>query len=553
MNRVERKYKMKNELKNLSAKTRTRKTETPLFERTPGRTDEVRNSDGAFVFEVSDKTRLERFLILGTDAGTFYARNPADLTKSNVDFVKRMIKKDERLVLSVVREIARENRAPKNSGSLFTLAMLFAEGSDGIKGEVRAALPEVARTSTHLFEFAQYIDDLAGWGRAKRGAVADWYTSKSTDSLAYQAVKYRQREGWTHRDLFRLSHPKGVDENVGNFILGKSEFGGVDGSSILHGFQAMQRAGTVKEVVNILGTYKNLPWETIPTQFLTAPEVWKTLFYNGALGQTALLRNVTRFAKIGAFDDARFAGDVAKALSDPERIRQGRVHPVAYANALGIYRDGQMTDHTGWGSGNRRKDWTTNAKVLGGLEAGFYASFATVEPANKVTMFSIDVSGSMTWASPAGLVGLDCMGAAAAMAMVGIRTEPYAIVNAFASTLQELPISDTDSLETVRKKMERLSFGSTNISAPMTEAARRGIKVETFTVWTDNEVNRGGKPSQALAAYRQKMSVPARLAVVGFTASNFTVADPSDRGMMDFVGFDATAPRVMADFSAGRI
>jgi len=29
------------------------------------------------------------------------------------------------------------------------------------------------------------------------------------DALAYQAVKYRQRDGVTHRDLLRLAHPAG--------------------------------------------------------------------------------------------------------------------------------------------------------------------------------------------------------------------------------------------------------------------------------------------------------------------------------------------------------
>jgi 60 kDa SS-A/Ro ribonucleoprotein len=39
--------------------------------------------------------------------------------------------------------------------------------------------------------------------------------------------------------------------------------------------------------------------------------------------------------------------------------------------------------------------------------------------------------------------------------------------------------------------------------------------------------------------------------VVGMTATEFTIADPSDAGMLDVVGFDAAAPAVMADFSRG--
>jgi 60 kDa SS-A/Ro ribonucleoprotein len=42
------------------------------------------------------------------------------------------------------------------------------------------------------------------------------------------------------------------------------------------------------------------------------------------------------------------------------------------------------------------------------------------------------------------------------------------------------------------------------------------------------------------------------LIVVGMTANQFTIADPSDPGMLDVVGFDIAAPQVMTDFSAGR-
>jgi 60 kDa SS-A/Ro ribonucleoprotein len=43
--------------------------------------------------------------------------------------------------------------------------------------------------------------------------------------------------------------------------------------------------------------------------------------------------------------------------------------------------------------------------------------------------------------------------------------------------------------------------------------------------------------------------MPVKLAVVGMLANQFTIADPSDAGMLDFVGFDTAAPAVMADFA----
>src|SRR5207247_5843443 len=70
-----------------------------------------------------------------------------------------------------------------------------------------SALPQVARTGTHLFQFATFVEGFRGWGRALRRAVGGWYAVQKVDALAYQAVKYRQRDGVTHRDLLRLAHP----------------------------------------------------------------------------------------------------------------------------------------------------------------------------------------------------------------------------------------------------------------------------------------------------------------------------------------------------------
>ena len=35
------------------------------------------------------------------------------------------------------------------------------------------------------------------------------------------------------------------------------------------------------------------------------------------------------------------------------------------------------------------------------------------------------------------------------------------------------------------------------------------------------------------------------------TSNGFSIADPDDDGMLDVVGFDASAPQVIADFAGG--
>lgn len=76
------------------------------------------------------------------------------------------------------------------------------------------------------------------------------------------------------------------------------------------------------------------------------------------------------------------------------------------------------------------------------------------------------------------------------------------------------------------------------------------MQVETFVTYTDNETWAGHvKPVQALDQYRQRTGIAAKLIVVGMTATGFTIADPGDPGMLDVVGFDASAPGVMSEFA----
>lgn len=526
----------------------------PVTSKLPG-SNQVKNNTGGYVFEVTAKNRLERFLILGTDGGSYYV-GEKDLTQQNVDFIINLIKTDSTLVLDTVHDVSTNGRSYRNSAAIFVLALVLVHGSASDKLIASAIVPEIARTATMVYELAEYIDKLGGWGRAKRRAISNWFTSKTPEELGYQAVKYRQRNGWTLRDLMRLSHPVGVNQNVGKFILGNYNMKFSDYTpdmpGVVHGFIRMQGAGSVNQVVALLDEFPNLPWETIPTQFLKNPEIWKTLFYSGSLQGQALLRNVVRLSRIDAFNDLKFMGDYAKKLTDKEMIKKTRLHPVQYLLAGLTYQNGQIkhgTDRWGYGSEQRVKDWTVKPKIKDALEAGFYDSFTNVESSGKRIRIGVDVSGSMTWSSA---IGSDITAAqgAAAMALVLAKTEDYVEILGFANTLRDLNISNSDSFDSVMRKTSNMTFGSTNPSLLIDRATN---DVDAFVVITDNEVNSGGHPSQSLKKYRQARGLDSRLIVMGMTATNFTIADPNDPGMLDVCGFDANVPKVVNDFMNGKI
>src|SRR4029079_16238585 len=129
------------------------------------------------------------------------------LTRQNAKAVEECVGVDgPRTVAEIVR-ISTEGRAPKNDPALYALALAAGVGDTATRQAALAALPQVARTGTHLFQFAGFVEGFRGWGRSLRRAVGRWYTDKPVETLAYQAVKFRQRDGMTHRDLLRLAHP----------------------------------------------------------------------------------------------------------------------------------------------------------------------------------------------------------------------------------------------------------------------------------------------------------------------------------------------------------
>jgi 60 kDa SS-A/Ro ribonucleoprotein len=59
---------------------------------------------------------------------------------------------------------------------------------------------------------------------------------------------------------------------------------------------------------------------------------------------------------------------------------------------------------------------------------------------------------------------------------------------------------------------------------------------------------------QAVRKYRQGMNKPeAKLITVGMAVNNFSIADPTDRNMLDVVGFDTATPRFISEFIAGNL
>src|SRR4051812_37543128 len=264
---------------------RQSKQRAPQSAPIPG-SSQVANSAGGFAWAVDDWARLRRFLILGSEGGSYYAGEWA-LTRENTQAVAEAVREDgPRAVAEIVR-VSTAGRAPKNDPALYALAV--AAGADDVETRRAAldALPQVARTGTHLFQFVLFAEDFRGWGRSLRRAVGRWYASRPADALALQAVKYRQRAGMTHRDVLRLAHPA-RRVGAGNPALDVSDEharlfewivrgGETDGlPRVVEGFVRAQEAVTPRDAAELVREYR-LPREALQPEHLTSPEVWAAL------------------------------------------------------------------------------------------------------------------------------------------------------------------------------------------------------------------------------------------------------------------------------------
>ena len=527
-------------------------TPTPQSEPLPGQT---KNSAGGYSYPVDDETRIRRFLILGSEGGTYYAAESI-LTWENAESVVRMAREDTKRALDLISEISRSGRAARNSPALFALALTLAHGEKSVRRQVRERLPEVARTGSHLLEFASYAAGMRGWGRALRKAVAAWYENRPLEDLVYQTVKYRERSGYRHKDLLRLSHPKadGARRRLFNWIAQGDPGTEHPELDLIRAYEAAKTADK-KALIRLIREHK-MSWEMVPAEALKEKEVWQAL--GGHMPLTALVRNLASLTRVGALAPMDAGWVVARLRTIGESPRS-RIHPLNVLKALTTYRNGK---------GIRGKsEWTPVKPVCDALDAAFERSFDQAPQTGKRIYLGVDVSGSMDHGSVGGAPGLTPRMAAAAMAMAVARREPNHVIRAFTcknydpghfmsrwdgSMMVDLDLAAGDSLTDAMAKTDKIPLGGTDCALPMLDALETGLPVDCFVILTDSETWAGKvHPAEALRRYRRETGIPAKLVVVGMTSNGFTIADPEDAGMLDVVGFDSAAPALIADFTGG--
>lgn len=535
---------------------------TPQTEPLPGR-KMVENHAGGYTFEITPEQRLIRFLTTGSEGadvalslpnytargGATYYQSERALTIENAENIQKMVFEDGVGVVTTILDVvtAKPVRVPKMDPAIFALAICFVHGDLAARNAVYEVLSDVCRIPTHLFSFFSSVKELGGGlgGRGLKRAINNWYMDKSDSNLAYHLVKYQRRNGWSHRDIFRLTHVVPENDIQKALIRWSATDELPTGNSdpeayIRKAMNLLQGKLTKREALAAIREFK-FTHEVIPTELQKDPEVWLALLEH--MPMTALIRNLGRMTANGLITPLSVAENLVGETLSPSNLIAARIHPMNLLVAHRQYRAGR---------GLRGSlSWNPSGLVLDALEDGVYNAFGNVTPTNKRFFIGLDVSSSMGNGSVMGIPGFTPYEAEAALALLPIKTEPRTITYGFSHKFDYIPIRANDTIEGALGKIRTHApnMGMTDCSLPMIHAAKQGNEVDVFIIYTDNETYYGKvHPSQALREYREKTGINAKLIVNTLTSTCNTIADPNDPGMVDISGFDTTQPQIIQEF-----
>lgn len=551
-----------------------RTTTTPQSEPVLGETM-VRNEAGGFTFPLSDADRFGRFLISGSETA-YYADAPT-LTRENTQAAARLFADPSmgQFALGVLTAISTSGRAQKVSPTLYALALALTVGHDATKQTAVAVVPQVVRTGSHLFEFVSYLRSMRGWGRAARRAVEAWYAAQTPEKLVYQGIKYRERNGWSHRDLLRARHVPFKDERmaaVAHYLV--KGWPGVGEEP--HPEEYLQRvwayeylkAHPTADVAHRMIHDYRLTREMIPNELLNDLGVWRALVDVG-MPMTALVRNLGKMTSIGLLQDRDYVDLVAKRLGDARVLALARVHPMTLFSALKVYASG----HGVRGS----LSWQPVPDVVDALDAGVYLAMGEVPSHGKRVHWGVDVSGSMHGTQAVGFPHVTAHEAAAVMLLTSLKRDPttttmmsfssgsgYGRVSGgrLSGGVFPLGLSANQRVDDAARTIQESGNGGTDCALPILSAMASGLDVDGIVIWTDGQTWEGSEhPFEAMERYRKQVDHPVKLASVAVASYGHDIirsyaeavgrGDPDDRDTLAVNGFDSGAATVLAEFLSG--
>jgi 60 kDa SS-A/Ro ribonucleoprotein len=220
--------------------------------------DQVPNNAGGFVWQISDKEQVIRYLIIGSEGGNFY-QTPQQVSSQCASCVLRMTRTPDNFkwLIDTIRQVSTSGRAAKQESTLLALAtaIVFAR-TPADKTEALNAVKDCVRILTHMYMLIGYIKIFSkaghpsltaphavaaattatatatassskavtvgsGIGRGIRRVFGEYFYSRTGIEIANLMTKYQNREGWTIKDVLTLIHinPSQMKDDGGRLAI----------------------------------------------------------------------------------------------------------------------------------------------------------------------------------------------------------------------------------------------------------------------------------------------------------------------------------------------
>lgn len=164
--------------------------------------------------------RLRRFLYTSNEEPRYTTGNPEIhnyYEPEKVKVIQEILQgREPEVLINVVEQVNRENLLPRRE-TLF-IALAFAATTavtvpDSFKNRLYTILISLCRNDEEFFLFIKYYRKYKkNFPSGLNRVITYWYTvEKDPLRLARNVSEVKGYHGWTHKDLFKLSHCKSKD------------------------------------------------------------------------------------------------------------------------------------------------------------------------------------------------------------------------------------------------------------------------------------------------------------------------------------------------------